>query len=361
VSGGLDSSGVLANAVAIGRGASRPEIDAVTWSFGGPFDDRPYLQELCDALGIVPIRVSSVQASLNVLRGLVADAAPSIWPAAAGILTAQQHARERGAEVIITGMGGDQVLGGEARIWARRLMSGHWREALILAARFQSRSIHSPLVRAARLALFPPISSVLPAIHWMKRRRFAAQRWPWAGPRLREFVRNVYLRQSPNREWKESSNVTRVERLIRTDFVHISEFRRQMEVGSGITRVDPLTDDEVVTVLAGFPKEAMLFGSRERGLYRHAMRQILPERLRLRLDKACFEPAFAEMVNAADLEALRDLASMKMMGDLGLVDPPAYRSHFATVLAAGGKSIEWLAIWPALAAEAFARWRWSAR
>jgi asparagine synthetase B (glutamine-hydrolysing) len=42
VSGGLDSSSVLVHALAAARGATRREVDAINWSFGGPGDDRPY-------------------------------------------------------------------------------------------------------------------------------------------------------------------------------------------------------------------------------------------------------------------------------------------------------------------------------
>jgi hypothetical protein len=90
------------------------------------------------------------------------------------------------------------------------------------------------------------------------------------------------------------------------------------------------------------------------------MRRALPDALRLRSDKAQFEPAISEMVLGSDLRGLRDLSHMRMLGDLGLVDPPRYRRHFEDVLAKGAASRDWLAVWPALSVEAFARSRWDA-
>jgi hypothetical protein len=67
------------------------------------------------------------------------------------------------------------------------------------------------------------------------------------------------------------------------------------------------------------------------------------------------------MVKGGDVAALRDLASMRMLGDLDLVYPRKYRQHFEAVVAAGGQSSDWIAIWPALAVEAFVRSQWGDR
>jgi hypothetical protein len=91
-----------------------------------------------------------------------------------------------------------------------------------------------------------------------------------------------------------------------------------------------------------------------------AMRQMLPERLCLRPDKARIEPGIADTMTTSNVAVLRDLASMTMLGDLGLVDPPLYRRHFEAVVSAGRQSLDWLAIWPALAVERFLRLRWAA-
>ncbi len=54
VSGGLDSSAVLALAVAAARGAGRTELDAVTWSFAGPGDDAPTFESSAIRSGSFP-------------------------------------------------------------------------------------------------------------------------------------------------------------------------------------------------------------------------------------------------------------------------------------------------------------------
>jgi hypothetical protein len=198
-------------------------------------------------------------------------------------------------------------------------------------------------------------------IRGAKRYRVAARRWSWAGPKLRKVILDSYVREPVSREWTSVTSELKLNRLVRKDFLHIAEARGQMEAATGITRVDPLMDDELVTLVASFPQEMLLFGNRRRGLFRHAMRGMLPEALRLRPDKARFEPALAEMVQGSDLAALRELASMRMLGELGLVDPVRYRRHFEMLLSDGVASSDWLAVWPALAVEAFVRAQWDAR
>jgi asparagine synthetase B (glutamine-hydrolysing) len=351
VSGGLDSSGVLALAVAASRGASKPELDAINLCFAGPGDDRPHMKELCKSLDIVPIRVAPSEASQNVIRALTADGAPFTSPTAGWNVALRERARERGADAILTGAGGDQVFNGDAYVLARQA----WGAA---RCRNDLSVWRSPtLVRLARRLIAPPLVSVCPSIRRIQRQRIARARWPWAGPRLREIVRDLYVREPPSHEWMDTSGQIKLQRLLQGDFLHIAETRGQLETVTGIERLDPLMDDEVVNLVTSLPKEMLLLGGRQKGLYRYALRRVLPESLLARTDKARFEPAIAEMVRGADLCALRELASMRHLGELGLVDPARYRACFDAALSAVGTPPNWLAIWPVLAVEAFAALR----
>lgn len=357
VSGGLDSSSVLARTVAIARGANGPEVDAINWSFGGPGDDRPYLNELCESLGIIPIRVASTDASPYVARNLVTDAAPSLWATWAALFVALKRARDLGAEAILTGMGGDHVFNGDPRVFAQDASAGHWRSAIRSSSKFSGDSWATCAFRTARLLASPFVASFPPSLR-VGRHHLAAHRWPWAGPRLREVVKDLYIGAPADTVWRGSTSVARFQRLVSQEFLHAAETRGQMEAATRLMRIDPLLDDEVVATVAGFPQRALLFGNRYRGLFRHAMRQRLPERLRLRPDKGRFEPAIAEVIRHSDLKRLRSLATMRMCGELNLVDPAKYYRHFEDVLAARVDNRAWPPLWPALTVEAFVRGQW---
>jgi len=285
------------------------------------------------------------------------DAAPMIWPTIGWNLTLLERARDRGARCLLTGLGGDQIFNGDPRTFAAFARSDGWHKAFASARRLQGHSGRLSLYRSARLLVAPPVVSALPVVRRMRTQRIALRRWPWAGARLRDFI----LERSaapPDREWASYTSELRLERLVRRDFMRHAELRGQLESLTGMVRTNPLMDDELLTTVASFPQHTLFFGDRQRGLFRYAMRQILPDSLRLRPDKARMEPGIAEMVGQSDLNALRSLAQMKRLADLGLVEPKAYRRHFETVLFDGGGHPDWLVIWPALAVEAFLRSSW---
>jgi len=355
VSGGLDSSTILAHAVAEARGASRAEVDALTLSFGAPGDDRPYLADLCDRLGIVPIRVTPRQATRNVLPSLIADGAPQTWPTSAWELKLMQRAVDRGADVVLNGVCGDQLFCGDPRVFARSALQGHLKETWLGLKTFRTHTRSTFWGRVGRYVVAPLISKTLPDLRRLKRRRAAAKRWPWAGPRLRDFLRRSYDTTPAPQAWLEESCAGRVGRLVDSEFLEVAEARGQAEVASGCTRVDPMLDDELVTFVATLPLRSLLIGGSTRGLMRRALTGVVPEAIRLRDDKGTFETALAAMIGPRELRALRGLATMQASAELGLVEPFAYQRHFEAVVAQGGSSPDWMAIWPALAVEAFAR------
>jgi asparagine synthetase B (glutamine-hydrolysing) len=339
------------------RGATHTEVDAITWSFGGRGDDRPYLNELCDELGIVPIRISSAEATARVVNGLIADAAPSIWPTNAALLLAHERARQRGAEAILTGLGGDQIFMGDPRVFAQHAVRGDWGEATRCASQLHGESRIVSLLRTARIQFTPALVSALPLGLSVRRKQYATHRWPWAGPRFREVIRDLLVHPPHDTGWRSLTNETKFRRLVSTELFEVAETRGQQEVATSIMRIDPLLDAELVSAVAGLPQELLLFGNRYRGFFRHAMRARLPERLRLRPDKGVFDPEIGWIVRGSDLKALRSLASMQMCGDLGLVDPRKFAPQFETVLA-DAEGAGWATIWPALAVEAFVRSQW---
>jgi hypothetical protein len=250
-------------------------------------------------------------------------------------------------------MGGDQIFNGDARVFAQRFRLGHSLETISLAADVFKRAPGSSLGVLARLLVVPHVVSAMPALKRLKRGREATQRWPWAGPRLREVIADLHVNEPPDDEWKSVDGAIKLTRLESRDLVLFGTNRRQKEALTGLRQVDPLIDDEVVNLVASFPQHELLFGNRMRGLFRHAVRGMVPEGLRLRRDKAQFEPAIREMLLHSEKDVLRDLSNVRMLHDLGLVEAPTYRRHFKTVLDSRAQSPDWMAIWPALTVEAF--------
>ena len=136
--------------------------------------------------------------------------------------------------------------------------------------------------------------------------------------------------------------------------------RQQEEHAGGVDVWWPYLDLELAAAVAALHPDYLLLGDRWRGLLRASIRDLVPDSIREREDKASFEPAMLRFMDAAGgLESLRPLASMWQLASLGLIDPAAVAVAFERFVAApdydDGDS--WMALWAPLAVEAFLRGR----
>jgi hypothetical protein len=138
---------------------------------------------------------------------------------------------------------------------------------------------------------------------------------------------------------------------------HLGWLRHQEEIASGLGRTDPFLDDALVSEIMALPPERLLLGGMRRGLFREAVRDLLPPSLVARSDKAAFEPAFLRFVTAiGGVEVLRPLATPVELSSLGIVEPAPFREAFEE-FARAPLDASWGEVWPVLAVEAFLRHR----
>ena len=121
-------------------------------------------------------------------------------------------------------------------------------------------------------------------------------------------------------------------------------------------RAEPFFDDGVVEFVASLRPEVLTHGEWSRGLFRHAMRGLVPETLRLRQDKSRFGPALQQVLESAGgFSSLEPLAKATALADMGLVEPKRFRERFDELVRTPTAGGLWLEIWPVLAGEAFLR------
>jgi asparagine synthase (glutamine-hydrolysing) len=318
--------------------------------FGGVGDDRPHLQALCSSLGIEPLRVPPREAVPLIPSVLNADAAPLYWATYPMEMAAIQRAGQVATQALFTGSGGDYVTFGDLSLYAdealRRFVPALWG-----AARLRTMSSSSRRSRMMDLVLRPAVRKLVPR-SWLRRRRANrirnSRRWAWAGPRLRAFLLDA---EDFERDEQEESWYAWLARS--RDLVRVADLRGQSERKSQLVERCPYLDANVVEFVASIPREARLCGHDDRGLFREAMRGLLPESIRTRSDKAGFESMLNEVGSGAYATgALSRLVRMEALGDLRLVDPAAFQSALAKAVAEGD-GFGWGDAWPALCAEAF--------
>jgi hypothetical protein len=104
----------------------------------------------------------------------------------------------------------------------------------------------------------------------------------------------------------------------------------QFEAAAGLSRIDSYLQAEIVEFIASVPPRMMFHERRIRGFFRLAMKGLLPESVRLRSNKAWFDPAFVELYSLAQHNhGMAGLLRMEALADLGLVDLAGFRAAIA--------------------------------
>lgn len=358
--GGVDSSVLLALVVAWAKRDPARSAFGVGMDFGGEGDDRPYLAALERHLGCEILRVRPEDAGHRValvLRGV--DAAPFTWPGGPMEVEALCRARVNGADVCAMGVGADELFDGVPQSLADVAREGRPFEALRRARRLRAftRPSRPTFTWVARPLIAARLPRAVRAWYWRRAGEIAPD---WAGPLLRNVFADdsatyaemlgAFAASRPDararfQQWRRAANEE-----------HIVWLKHQEQIAAGIVRRDPYDDPGLARSVTALPPSWLLHGDIRRGLFREAVRGLVPDALRLRVDKASFEEGFARFVEGAGgFAMLRPFARADRLADLGIVEPRALSAAFEELAANATSSWGWGSVWPAIAVEAFLR------
>jgi asparagine synthetase B (glutamine-hydrolysing) len=361
VSGGLDSSALMSMALDVARrGDSAAHVDAFTWEYATYYgDDRPYLRSLARHLRVKPEVTLPRDAGPLIEKAMVQDSRPFHGTGGALLAALATGVRKRGATLLISGVGGDDVVDGDPYLFADVARTGRPVSAALAALRLRGACMGGAGWRLSHYVLRPLARTLLPMRRSVRVRRSGEAfrlRYPWAGPRLRRHLdryQQAGFAPRPGLDWTAAQ---RFEAIARSPYMaQFCRGRVQEEAIAGTTRRDPFFDEEFLRTVATIPPLELLRGHYRRGLLREAMKELLPADVRQRTTKALMEPALAQMVaSAGGFAALASLAEARLAGDAGIVEPRAFRRTFDE-LARNPDRGRWIDVWPVLAVEAFLR------
>jgi hypothetical protein len=269
---------------------------------------------------------------------------------------------DRGVRLALSGAMGDTLFG-SLHGFAALARRGQVLRAIVKAARLSVPWETTPLGLVRDTVLTPSVRHRIPAWGVRIRRRLRRQRtYPWLSTDALRFLppEDPRLRAAvPDTPEQAMATLWMWSRL--ADY---ADSCGQFTAATSCICTDVLYDPRLVEFMTRIDPAIVNHGDQYRGLYRLAMKGVLPEAVRTRRDKAFFEPAVAMAARAGDgLDALGDLASVRGLASLGLVDPVRFRPHADTFIAAVAKGMtdhadhgaHWERFWRTLAVERFVR------
>jgi asparagine synthase (glutamine-hydrolysing) len=361
VGGGLDSSGMLALALARAQITGEYDVKALAEVWASPGDDRPHLDALERHLGITAQRLPARCAGPWLARSLCMDDQPQSFPLASLDLLLLETAAEHGAQVALAGHSGDELFGGSLS-FAPAVLRGHPLRALRAALELEVPWRASPGQRLVQWYGGPLMIPFTPR-PLLRAWRLRRSRQPWMRPRFVERLEAcACVRQGRTQRGPDATLAAFLTHPFRSES---ATYWGQLQSVVPTPVIDVFRDLALVRFVGALDQLQLSADHRYRGLYRRAMRGLIPESIRLRADKARGEPAHAEAILAARAEpTLRDLSSLTALADAGLVDPGPFRPLFErwqSAVRRGERTSDdpadesWHTVWQLLSVEAFLR------
>ena len=300
LSGGLDSSSVVARAVHLNRaGRIAAPPTAISAHFpGSPIDESAYSNAVAQDLRLRLRIVSGGVFDPDVARAW--SAATLYLPLRPNTIDTQQRIfadlQGRGERVLLSGEGGDEFLNGNHVHWADEIRRGRIdliaREALAMPGK-------SPLARLRSIVM----ESLGPHLSNARYRR-AAHRQMWAGTPIQDWLRPEWIAQTgvSHRIMDRRPARTLPTIAAQNRYAMVAYPARDTLFGAsqafaarhGVEHRHPLYDIRLQRFYLGASGAVLFKGGVRRHLLREAMRGTLVEQVRTRTTKARFDGAVIE-------------------------------------------------------------------
>ncbi len=334
LSGGLDSSAVVAFAREVSPDVRCFTIDAGGGDEAGETEDLPYARRVASHLG-VPLDVVRVDAARMAgdLQAMVAQLdEPLADPAPLNVLYISRLAREQGVKVLLSGAGGDDLFTGYRRHLALRMESAwSWLPA---PARSGLRSLATGLDQ--RTALGRRMGRLLANADRSDDERLTGY-FAWMdetaltglySAQLRDAIAGLRANQ-PMLDYLQAipAGPTRLERLLALEqrfFLpdHNLNYTDKMSMAVGVEVRVPFLDLDLVELAARIPQNLKQRGRTGKWVLKQAMEPYLPHEVIYR-PKTGFGAPLRHWMRHELRELLGDLLSERSLRLRGLFDPVA--------------------------------------
>lgn len=334
MSGGMDSTSVTALARALAEKSDK-EIAVIshTYKQSASCDESDRIGEMQQHLGLQKIHYLAAEQHLALdFRELYAPTLENPGTVCSPrYLDEMRLLKEIGADVLLTGSGGDEMSWGHSLTYSRRLLRGDLKaikEAVTgcrelqlpllntLLRLFVTPLIPTPIKQALRTALGRPASATLPG--WIpKPTQALLEQEKSPHPDTTHFT-NPAL-QARYRAWMNSSTINSVRSY------HEAATAFDIEVRH------PFFDRRLLEFSFAIPDDLWLRDNYPKWLLRRSMTGLLPESVCWNRKKIIFDTFFGQIIRDQQ-ETIRTILSDTRLQEMGLVDNQALLKVFETVV-----------------------------
>jgi asparagine synthase (glutamine-hydrolysing) len=301
LSGGIDSSAVTAIAASLvrERAAAATSIETLSLSVEGAEDERPYFERVSAHCGVPSHRIHEHPPKPGqFFEEISLDLDAQIFPHSPTVDRLRGQARELGARVLLTGMGGDDWLGTSPAAYAD--LAG--RGALVaLARRLRADAASADFIGwrdTLRLGLWPLVP---PAVQQLTRQVLGRGRSPaWIEPafaaragldrRLSAFRHELRF---PSHEIEDMWFLGTIGMT-----AHASETVTRGGDRFGIEYWHPYRDRRIIEFGLGLPPEQLWRDGRPKDLLRRAMAPLVPAQVATRTTSPAADHTFMHAIDA---------------------------------------------------------------
>ncbi|HVR98369.1 MAG TPA: asparagine synthetase B family protein [Thermoanaerobaculia bacterium] len=345
LSGGLDSTTVAA---AIREAAPATHLTAFSWTALElpEADESQASAAVCRHLGCRAVTLAADQHwPLRTDPGIRPEPVSPLFNFYADLWDATfRTVREHGVRVLFSGLGGDNLFGGDVFSYPDLLLTGRWWK-LASEIRMQRRYSELSVPQLVRWMTLAPIANTyIPA-----RERSRAQSISWLGDRLRQEA-PVESQELPRRLLPGRRQ--RLRSLQDPRLATIASLSTRQAARYGIELRYPLLDHRLFEFAAALPTAQTFAAGQRKIILRNAMRGRLPDAVVERRGKIYPEAIFRRGLREREQAKVWALMTDMRVAEMGFVDERRLRAAYDDYLAGRDRSASF---WRALTLEVWLR------
>ena len=334
LSGGLDSSAIVAFAREINPNIHCFTIECEGKQEAGVVDDLPYARKVAKHLG-VPLDVVSISSNMmaNDLESMVAQLdEPLADPACLNVLYISQLARQKGIKILLSGAGGDDLFTGYRR--HRAVMAEPLWDWLPLGTRKklstldQRINLRNPLNRRLgkllSVAAHQGIERTIEYFRWTQENLllnlYTAETRKILGSELAVTPMIEFLQQLNHKATSLDHMLALEQRFFLAD--HNLNYTDKMSMAAGVEVRVPFLDIDLVNFVARIPNGLKQHGRHGKWILKKAMEPYLPHEVIYR-PKSGFGAPLRQWMRHSLKDLIGDLLSKESLKRRGLFEPIA--------------------------------------